>query len=170
MEAKQKKCQNGTSKRNIKIITYSILFLLLAGMVIFACSIPIKNDKIAANVQKTLEDTPLPEYTKICDGVCRAGKLNGNGNGMQYFGAILIKSDLSIEEIENHYAKYRKNEWEYIVELQTGLEIEPVEHGYMEFSYLKGKKEADMKGYYIVYTWGSGKNKSIFSDFDLRGH
>lgn len=45
----------------------------------------------------------------------QARKLIGCGNGMQFFGAILIKSDLSLEEIDSHYSAYRDVEWEYIV-------------------------------------------------------
>lgn len=119
-------------------------------------------------MKKTLEDTPLPWHTEVCDAVCVAGKLNGNGNGMQYFGGILIKSDLTLKELENYYAKYRQNEWEYIVEPQIGSEIEQVEHKHIEFSYLNGKEEKERMDYYIVYTWGS--SKVLFSDFDLRRH
>lgn len=87
---------------------------------------------------------------------------------MQYFGGILIQSDLGLEELNHYYAKYRQTEWEYMIKPQTGTEIEPVEHGHMEFSYLQGKEAEDMEHYYIVYTWGSSQN--IFADFDLRGH
>ena len=37
---------------------------------------------------------------------------------MQYFGAILIKSELSLEELDAYYSDYRRNEWEYLVEIQ----------------------------------------------------
>lgn len=159
---------NSNFKTRIKMTILTIFLLLLASIAIFTLSIPFENNKTAAKLQKTLEETPLPEHTKLCDSVCAAGKLTGNGNGMQYFGGILIQSDLSLEELEHYYAKYRQTEWEYMIKPQTGTEIEPVEHGHMEFSYLQGKEAEDMEHYYIVYTWGSSKN--IFADFDLCGH
>ena len=50
-------------------------------------------------MEKELCETPLPEKTELIESISRAGKLTGNGNGMQYFGAILIRSDLSLEEL-----------------------------------------------------------------------
>lgn len=70
----------------------------------------------AYNVEKMLCETPLPEQTELIEAISKAGKLTGNGNGMQYFGAILIKSELSLEELETYYSDYRSNEWEYLVE------------------------------------------------------
>ena len=35
----------------------------------------------------------LPKNTELIESIYKAGKLVGNGNGMQYFGVILIKSE-----------------------------------------------------------------------------
>ena len=56
------------------------------------------------------------------------GNLTGNGNGMQYFGAILIRSDLSLEELDAYYSDHRSNEWEYLVEIQEGQSIDVIDH------------------------------------------
>ena len=82
---------------------------------------------------------------------------------MQYFGAMLIKSDLPIEELEKYYSGYRNNDWEYLVDIQEGQEIEVVDHGTLQFT-----KQIDGKGYYIVYSWGDGN--SLLSEIDIRGH
>lgn len=145
-----------------KVIT--MLFILIA---VFYCFISVKNDRIASEVKETLKDTPLPEDTLFREAVSAAGKLTGNGNGMQYFGAILISSKKTLEELETYYAKYRQNQWEYIVEPQTGVDIEAVEHGNLQFSYMRGLKQPE--GYFIVYSWGSNENE-ILELFDLRGH
>ena len=91
------------------------------------------------------------------------GKLTGNGNGMQYFGAILIRSELSLEELDAYYSDYRRNEWEYLVEIQKGQSIEVIDHGGLQFS-----EEIKGSGYYIVYSWGSGD--SLLQELDMRGH
>ncbi len=93
----------------------------------------------------------------------KAGKLDGNGNGMQYFGAILIKSDLSLEELDAYYSGFRKNEWEYLVAEQDNEKIKQVEHDNLSFSNI----ESD-GNYFIVYSWGSGDE--FFEYFDIRGH
>ena len=82
---------------------------------------------------------------------------------MQYFGAILIRSDLSLEELDAYYSGYRSNEWEYLVETQEGQSIEVIDHETLQFS-----EEIKGSGYYIVYSWGSGK--SLLEELDIRGH
>ena len=131
-------------------------------------STPIINNTIASNIEKTLKKTPLPDATELCDSVNIAGKITGNGNGMQYFGAILIKSSLSEEALDDYYSKYREDEYSYLIEPQTDAEISKRvnDHGGITFPYLNNVDKYD--DYYIVYTWGS--SNYAFSDFDLRGH
>lgn len=81
---------------------------------------------------------------------------------MQYFGAILIKSELSLEELDAYYSDYRSNEWEYLVEVQEGQSVEMIEHGGLQFS-----EEIKDNSYYIVYSWGSGN--SLLRELDMRG-
>lgn len=108
-------------------------------------------------------ETPLPEKTELIESILRAGKLTGNGNGMQYFGAILIRSDFSLEELDAYYSGYRSNEWEYLVDIQEGQEIEVVDHSTLQFA-----EQIESKGYYIVYSWGDGN--SLLKEIDIRGH
>ena len=64
--------------------------VVLIGSVI---SIPLINNHTAYKVEKALCEIPLPEETELIESLSQAGKLTGNGNGMQYFGAILIRSE-----------------------------------------------------------------------------
>lgn len=123
------------------------------------------NNHYAKLVEKELRGTPLPEKTEIIDSVSRTGKLVGNGNGMQYFGAILLKSKLSLDELEDYYSAYQKNEWSYVVEPQKTQIIEAVEHRRIRFS---EKIDIDDEGYYIVYSWGDGPD--LLEELDFRGH
>ena len=115
------------------------------------------------DVEKTLCEIPLPEETELIESLSQAGKLTGNGNGMQYFGAILIRSDLSLEELDAYYSRYRSNEWECLVKIQEGQSIEGIDHGTLQFA-----EEIKDRGYYIVYSWGSGN--SLLDELDIRGH
>lgn len=65
-----------------------------------------------------------PENTEYIGSVCGAGKLIGCGNGMQYFGAILIKSELSREALEAYYSNYAEHDWECVVEHQVSAGIQ----------------------------------------------
>ena len=82
---------------------------------------------------------------------------------MQYIGGILIKSELSLQELKSYYSQYAINDWEFIVEKQTDKQISFIEHGTISFN-------SDINGdtYYVVYSWGN--SNSVFSELDLRGH
>ncbi len=145
--------------KKLKLFGILAVFLLIGGGVL----IPIINDYCAYQVEKELCSIPLPKETELIESLSKSGKLTGNGNGMQYLGAILIKSDLSIEELEIYYSSYRNNEWEYLVDIQEGQEIEVVDHSTLQFA-----EQIESKGYYIVYSWGDGN--SLLKEIDIRGH
>lgn len=138
----------------------AVILILITGICISA---PIINDCVAQQVAEELQSLPLPEKTELVEVRSAAGKLIGNGNGMQYFGAILIKSELPLAALEAYYAGYAKEEWECIVEKQDDKTVQVIEHGNLNF-----ETEIDSENFYIVYSWGS--NDSIFNELDLRGH
>lgn len=145
--------------KKLKLVGILAAVVLIGGVI----SISFINNNIAYKVEKELCETPLPEKTELIESISRAGKLTGNGNGMQYFGAILVRSDLSLEELDAYYSGYRSNEWECLVETQEGQSIEVIDHGTLQFS-----EEIKDSGYYIVYSWGSGN--SLLEELDMRGH
>ena len=145
--------------KKTKIAGICLIVLILAAFV----SVPVYNNYCAYNVEKMLCETPLPEQTELIEAISQTGKLTGNGNGMQYFGAILIRSELSLEELDVYYSDYRSNEWEYLVETQERQPIEVIDHGTLQFT-----EEIKDSGYYIVYSWGSGN--SLLEQLDIRGH
>lgn len=147
-----------------------ILEILLIAITILILFIPliikVSNDNIAKNVEKNLKVTSLPNDSELVDSISISGKLTGNGNGMQYFGAILIKTDLSEDELNDYYNQFRKDEWSYIIKKQNSNKIDVIEHGNYRFE--KYNKEDEEK-YYIIYSWGSAKNDFLV-ELDLRGH
>ena len=145
--------------KKLKLVGILAAVVLIGGVI----SIPLINNHTAYKVEKELCETPLPEKTELIESISRAGKLTGNGNGMQYFGAILVRSDLSLEELDAYYSDYRSNEWECLVETQEGQSIEVIDHGGLQFS-----EEIKDSGYYIVYSWGDGN--SLLKEIDIRGH
>ena len=105
--------------KKLKLVGMLTAVVLIGGVI----AIPLINNHTAYKVEKKLCETPLPEKTELIESISRAGKLTGNGNGMQYFGAILIRSDLSLEELDAYYSGYRSNEWECLVKIQEGQSI-----------------------------------------------
>lgn len=146
-----------------KKILIAIIYIAVMSILAYIVFIPFVNDYYAKQLEDELRETPALEKTEILDSVSRAGKLAGNGNGMQYFGAILLKSDLSLNDLEDYYSTYQKNEWSYVVEPQESQTISAAEHSAISFS----EKVGD-NGYYIVYSWGDGP--VLLEELDFRGH
>ena len=140
-----------------------IIYGCLGIVLCFIMSIPIVNDYCAYMVEKKLCAAPLPENTQLIDSVSKAGKLTGNGNGMQYLGAILIQSELTMEQLDSYYLHYRENEWEYLVTVQTDRDL-----SFIELDHLRFSQEVTADGYYIVYSWGKGIE--LYEMLDMRGH
>lgn len=139
----------------------AILFLTVAGVSI---AIPLQNDAAARAVEEHLVALPLPPGAERIDALSRAGKLVGNGNGMQYLGALLIRSDRSVAEIESFYAGLESSFGSDITVTPTAdqaaldqLSMRPL------FS------DPAAGDRFIVSAWGEAPSW-IHEDFDLRGH
>ena len=141
-----------------------IIILIVVFALLSACgSAPIVNNNTAKKTAYELAQLPLPSSTELIETVYKAGKLVGNGNGMQYFGAILIESELSLEELKEYYLQFAESEWECVVEHQVDADVKTIEHAELKF-----KTDVEGEKYYIVYSWGDGN--TFFSEFDIRGH
>ena len=149
------------SGKVLKTVFYALLTFFCLG----AISIPVVNNLTARGVENYLKKLPLPPDTELAASVSRAGKLTGNGNGMQYFGAILLRSELTLDELEAFYAQYRRTEWECNVVSQREPGLDFLEY----YDELRFSQFDDAPGsYYIVFSWGDGTEP--FISWDLRGH
>ena len=146
--------------KKILITIASAVFVAVFSLIIV---IPIMNDNIAKKIANDILSVPLPENTTYIESKSIAGKLAGNGNGMQYLGAILIQSELALDTLQAYYSNYADNEWTYIVEPQLDNKIKVIEHGYLNFD-----SDINCSGYFIVYSWGG--TDSMIADLDIRGH
>lgn len=155
--------KNKLIRKMATVLTVSVAILGLLFVMLFI-SIPVVNDLTAAQVKNKLEGLPLPENSVQIESLSNAGKMTGNGNGMQYLGAILVQSDLPLGEFESHYFQFRVNQWDCIVTEYYGGQLEFIDIGQLRFS-----AELDRtKHYYVVYSWGSGLD--FYKDWDIRGH
>lgn len=147
----------------MKKLSVTVILIIFIGLLAVLAASPVINNRMAKNTADKLVDLPLPDDTEFIESIYRAGKLVGNGNGMQYFGAILIKSELPVEKLKEYYLSFAGNEWECMVEKQTDADIKIIEHAQLTF-----KTDVKGDGYYIVYSWGD--NNTVFHEFDIRGH
>ena len=137
-----------------------LMALLLGAILLLLLVSPIITDLCAWRLGWETARIPLPPDTEIVEKFSRAGKLNGNGNGMQFLGGILLRSNMTLKELQDYYRTYEDS---YIVEAQKTGELAMVEHG---DCFLSTSVSGD--NYYVVYLWGQGI--SPFCELDLRGH
>ena len=142
---------------------FPVILILIVFLLIFI-SRPINNN-VANNVVKELKQLSLPENTIIVEEKAIADRLCGNGDGVQYFGALLLKSELSLEDLDKYYAQFRGGKECYIVEHQYDRRIKQDELALHQENAFDTTIDTD--DYYILYTWGN--YSSIFTYLDGRG-
>ena len=142
---------------NKAIIVFLVVIVLIVGFII---SIPLVNNYSANNVEQELLRIALPDNTEMIESLSIAGKVVGNGTGMQYFGAILIKSEKTLDELSAYYLNKLDG---ILVKEQKSKEIE-FTHGDVSFS----SNINEEGNYFIVYLFGDGIFP--FSELDIRGH
>ena len=139
----------------IRVTMVFVAVLLL----FFAVVIPIINNAIALGVENELKDLPLPPDTELVESISKAGRWVSRGGGMQYFGAVLIKTELPTEDLLKYYDAYH-----CFVLPQSSADITAAE------GKLTYRHEDYGDGYYTVYRWGSAPNwLAELLDTDMRG-
>lgn len=147
-------------KKIIKLTGMTLAVILIALLV----ATPFVNNYSAVKIEKRLLTLPLPEKTEYIESISKAGKMTGNGNGMQFLGAMLVQSELTLEELDAYYTTYRENQWDCIVEMQGSPILEFIEHGEVSFVTDISPDE----GYFVIYSWGNGMEP--FATLDIRGN
>ena len=157
-------------KKKVLFVIIPVVALLIALSPVAAyLGIVFANNGIANHVERELKNYPLPEKTIFMDSVSIAGKLVGNGNGMQYMGSILVVSDLTEEELYEYYSQSFDN---VEVRKQESHVIDFVNTDYC-FELFGDPKYHD---HYSVTCWGSPKDvglerfSAVLMNVDLRGH
>ena len=140
-------------------IVPGVITALIIG---FAVSIPIVNDSVARDVEMRLLDLPLPAGAERIDSMSQAGRIVGNGNGMQYFGALLIRSDDSADELQRFYTDHQEA-------IDLAIAVTPAQelrdfHGAHGFLGRVGEQ-----GTFVVQAEGHAPGE-MFENADLRGH
>ena len=122
------------------------------------------NNFILKDFEADFEKAVKAEGFEILETKSVCGKLNGNGNGINYFSAVLIKADENevkalVQGLETEFevAKYY---------LQEDIEIATIhnEHGRLEYETALNENET----YYTVYVFESGIKGSNL--LDPKGH
>ena len=154
----------------MKVLKRIFLIIVILLPIISYTGIVVANNSIADNIEKDLIAYELPTDTRLVDSISIAGKLVGNGNGMQYMGAILVTSELSEEELKEYYCL----NFDYIeVRKQETANIDFIHSRNYRFD---GFSETKKGTYYSVTCWEDDRQEefgeviSVLLDFDMRGY
>ena len=154
----------------IAIIPVLLVFLVVTSFIVA----PILNNITLSSFSKQIYNYPLPKNSELVEKKAVCGKLNGIGNGMDFFACILIKTDMSIDQLKQYYKekefKSAKNDKDHAANVEVTsingeqLSTDYVLHEDVRFSKLKNIN--DYSGYYAVMIYDGGYS----ADFDIRGH
>jgi len=144
----------------MKILKRIIMsFCLILVIVILPWLInPVINNIRLAHFSRQIYTYSLPMQTKILEKQSICGKLNGNGDGMDFLATILIKSDFSLEELQSYYSFAT-----VIKQVGMILNSEYLQHGEIRYSNLKNV--TNFNDYYVVFIFDGGHPAL----FDIRG-
>lgn len=137
--------------------------IALVAVIALPLTITTVNNNAAHDAELRLTALPLPEGAELLDSMSQAGKFFGNGNGMQYLGAILIRSDQTASELQSFYDAQPEAESLWVTVVPSGEFEDDLRRatGFLD--------EPGEAGTFIVYGWGDDPGE-FFRITDLRGH
>ncbi|QOR34962.1 hypothetical protein IMX26_16105 [Clostridium sp. 'deep sea'] len=134
---------------------------------------PLINNVVLNRFSTQIEDIKLPNHTSILNINSICGKLTGNGNGMDFLSCALIKSELSLLELQQFFSNIKfknakKSRYSVNVDVvktnSYKLNSMYLEHGELVFNCIKNESSYDNL-YYVVIS-----DSGYPTFFDLRGH
>ena len=153
---------NDKTKDRYRRMIRAIMIALAVVLLVMGLAVPVANNAIAMGVAREMEALPLPPDTTLVESTSLSGRFGDTKGHVQYFAALLVKSDRTVEDLRAHYAEYTDGSLiAYRVEKQVGREIAVLKDA--DLSFRSGK------GDYIVYTLRTGGNALQFwLDMDVR--
>lgn len=141
-----------------------LIVLLLAGGVSSSIVGISKNDKYVSTLTKSLENSEMPENTKVIEAQSFVGKLSNSsefkGKGIQYFSSILIKSELDENQLSDYYSSFSVDGHICSIQKQTTKIISQITEKTVSFN-----NEVNSSDYYIVYIWDTSDDFFNIMDF-----
>ena len=155
-------------------IAARIIIGLLAFVIIAPWFLSMGFNNIALwRFSRQLDTISAPTTIALLERKDILGKLNGNGNGMDFLACRLIRTDMGEDALERslnlpEFHSARGSDWPVAVEIvpmaSAELESDYLEHGRISFDDLSGVQ--DYTGYYALIIYDGGYDAL----FDIRGH
>ncbi len=157
---------NNKTKDKYRRVIRAIMIVLAVMLLVMGLAVPIANNAVAMGVAREMEALSLPADTTLLESTSLAGRFADTAGSVQYFAALLIRSDRPLEELRAHYAQFNTDMIAtYRVEPQSGQEITVLNGTDLSF-----RETVVQEGCYIVYTIRTGGNAAQWwLDMDVRG-
>ena len=132
-----------------------IIILTLPGIFIIN---PLINNSRLNDFSKQIIEYSTRSDIKCIDTQAICGKLNGCGNGMDFFSCTLIKTEIELSKLKNYYKdislkpahKTSNHKVIFIIEEVSDyvVDLDYIQNKRMSFNVIKDAKE--FKGYYYL--------------------
>ena len=152
-----------------KVIAGAVGFILSLYLIV-----PIYNNFQLSRFSRQLWNLEFPQGVVVLEEDRENGKLNGNGNSMDYLACVLVKSEKTQDELEEFLESKkfycaRDDEEECrdieVVKVESDiLQSKYLKHGTITFEFLSD--ETEFQDYYALIIYDGGYDSS----FDIRGH
>ncbi len=156
--------------RIVKKIFIVLVIIIVAITILPWIVFPISNNIKLYKFSKQLYNCKLPNNTELIDKDSVYGKLNGNGNGLDFATVIVLKSELDNQNIENYY---KSRDFHTIEEKDNPptIEVGVISDGKIDSKLLEHKsfilgEDSKKDDYYYVIIYDGG----YASYFDINGN
>lgn len=149
------------SKKTVKLIVVILIVALLPVLVMGGGH--LYNNALLSGMEHDLTDTVSKGNVEMIESRSVCGKLNGNGNGMDFFAAVLVTgTELEVQAVVAALAQ-AYGDVGYLSQSEAKITVKYLEHESLSYSH----KDYTDGEYYTVYIYDS--DLPAFP-MDLRGH
>lgn len=143
---------NNTQKNKMRHVIRITMVTIALILLFWALVLPIINNAVALGVENDLkEELAGEEHLTIVDSISAAGRFSPFSKEMQYFGAVLVQSNLPQAELEAYLEEslfYKR--YNCTVEKQTSAAVSLKNFAFGDLAF----DEFPEGTCYIVYRWG----------------
>ena len=156
---------NDRMKNRYRRVIRVLMIVIAAVLLLIGVAVPMINNAIAYGIEKELRALPLPEGTELVVSGSAAQRYSGTGSGIEYLGALLLRTDMTREELAAFYAPY-------VTALDTCTVVPADGRQVLGREVFSAKAEGAGDGYLVVYTLKDTYGLPLRSllETDTRGH
>ncbi len=157
---------NDSAKNRLRHKIRVVMIVLAVVLLVLGFAVPITNNALAMGVARELSSLSLPPDTVIVEKTSMAGRMLNSHDSVQYIGAVLIKSDRSLDELKACISsQFEDSSQAPIVCRIQGQTLDIRDDVAMTF-----RESVGESGYYAVYLVRTGGYAAQwYLDLDTRG-